>query len=82
MSTSDAGTTPLAILWTMTAITMVFLALRLISRYHIVEEFGWDDYVYSISAVSKSVAADDFKIGNVEALRDRYFYSFTRVSSS
>lgn len=51
MSTSDQGTTPLAILWTLTAITLVFLALRLVSRWHIVEEFGADDYVYSISAV-------------------------------
>jgi hypothetical protein len=42
----------MAIMWTLTAITWVFVALRTYTRVIVVRQFGADDWVYLFSGVS------------------------------
>lgn len=42
----------LTIMWVLTAITVVFLLLRLVTRSFIIDQLGADDYVYVLAVVS------------------------------
>lgn len=47
------GATIVATMWAETAITLVFVALRLYTRIRINRTVGWDDYLISLSSVSE-----------------------------
>ena len=49
----------MAIMWLLTAITLVFVVLRLYLRIYIVGTTGPDDYVYTLSGVSGSSLVSD-----------------------
>jgi len=44
----------LAVMWCMTAITGVFVVLRVYTRAVVVRHYGWDDNIYVLSGVSPS----------------------------
>ncbi|RNJ58986.1 hypothetical protein D7B24_003807 [Verticillium nonalfalfae] len=51
MTGSEKGQAALAVMWTLTAITLVFLCLRLVTRYFIIDQLGFDDYTYVVAAI-------------------------------
>lgn len=48
------GRAPMAIatMWCLTAITIIFVALRLYTRVVVVNQLGWDDHIFLLSGVS------------------------------
>ncbi|KAG7118642.1 hypothetical protein HYQ44_005785 [Verticillium longisporum] len=51
MAGSEKGQAAVAVMWTLTAITLVFLCLRLVTRYFIIDQLGFDDYTYVLAAI-------------------------------
>lgn len=49
-----AGKAPmaLAIMWSLTAITLMFVVLRFYTRAIVLRQVGWDDYIFVLSGVS------------------------------
>ena len=49
-----AGQAPmaLAIMWSLTAITLVFVVLRFYTRAIVLRQVGWDDHTFVLSGVS------------------------------
>lgn len=42
----------LAIMWSLTAITLVFVVLRFYTRAIVLRQVGWDDHIFVLSGVS------------------------------
>lgn len=48
------GPWAVAVMWSLTAVTFVFVLLRIYTRVGVVNSFGIDDHVYNLAFVSQS----------------------------
>lgn len=54
MAPGGQGPMALAIMWVLTAVTIVFVALRVYTRQFVIHMFGADDVAYIIAGVSSA----------------------------
>lgn len=47
------GPWAIAVMWIVTAVTLVFVLLRIYTRAYVVQSYGVDDHVYNLAFVSQ-----------------------------
>jgi len=53
MAMGGHGPWSIAVMWILTAVTLVFVVLRVYTRVVVVKRFGVDDHVYNFAFVSR-----------------------------
>lgn len=78
MAMGGAGLWAIAVMWSLTGVTFIFVALRVYARAIVVKWFGIDDHVYNLAFVCRlfDISIDEY-VANCR-LRLRYSYSYKR----
>lgn len=78
---SPQGNAPqtLAALWCLVALALVFVLLRLYTRYKVIDAIGVDDHLFNVAFVSNMMGGDRILV--IRALTtfvyDRSYWSYT-----
>lgn len=58
MAIGGKGPWAIAVMWSLTAVTLVFVVLRIYTRVVIVSSYGIDDHVYVLAFVSLFIKSE------------------------